>query len=88
MSLQEKPLKQTLKDECGNVLAWSKYDRNTFTHAAARSMVQYASTITGQIPYGMTDAEATPVYEYVFNFPADADILKSNQAPSEERVCI
>ena len=79
-------LKKQLKDECGNVLAQSKYDRTTFSHAAARSMVQYASTSWG-IPYGMTEAEATPVYEYVFNFPADADILKSNQSASSERIC-
>ena len=79
-------LKQTLKDECDNVLAWSKYDRTTFTHAAARSMVEYIST-ADRIPYGMTEAEAVPTYEYVFNFPADADILKSNQATSSERIC-
>ena len=60
---------------CDELYAWSKYDRTTYTQAAARSMVQYASTADGHIPYGMTDAEAVPTYEYVFNFPADADIL-------------
>ena len=73
-------------DECGYLYAWGKYDRNTFNHAAARSLVQYDTTID-KVPYGMTAAEATPVYEYVFNFPADADILKSNQSPSAERIC-
>lgn len=79
----------TLKDECGNLLAWSKYDRNTYNQEAARSMVQYASTADGQIPYGMTDEEALPVYEYVFNFPADAEILKGHDGAnsSNERVC-
>ena len=71
---------------CGAVDAYGLYDRTTFSHAAARSMVQYAST-TQNIPYGMTEAEAIPVYEYVFNFPADADILKSNQAAATERIC-
>ena len=62
-------------DECGKILAWSKYDRKTFTQDAARDIVQYASTVDGRIPYGMTDEQAAPIYEYVFNFPADADIL-------------
>ena len=79
-------LKETLEDECGEVLAWSKYDRTTFNHAGARSMVEYIST-ADRIPYGMTEAEAVPTYEYVFNFPADADILRANQAPAAERVC-
>lgn len=79
-------LKETLYDECGEVIAQSKYDRTTFTHAAARSMVEYFST-ADRIPYGMTEAEAVPTYEYVFNFPADADILKSNQSTSSERIC-
>lgn len=79
-------LKLDKKDVCGHVLAWGKYDRTTFSHAAARSMVEYATTID-KVPYGMTEAEATPVYEYVFNFPADADILKSNQANPAERIC-
>ena len=75
-----------LEDECGTLVAWSKYDRTTYNHAAARSMVSYATT-TQKVPYGMTEAEAVPTYEYVFNFPADADILKANQAPAAERVC-
>ena len=66
-----------LKDECGNVLAMGNYDRKSFSHAAARSMVFYDKTFE-RIPYGMTEAEAIPVYEYVFNFPADADILYGN----------
>ena len=80
-------MKETLEDECGNLLAWNKYDRTTYSNAAARGMVQYASTADGHIPYGMTDAEATPVYEYVFNFPADADILKRSAAAEAESVC-
>ena len=75
-----------IEDECETLVAWSKYDRTTYNHAAARSMVSYATT-TQKIPYGMTEAEAVPTYEYVFNFPADADILKANQSPATERVC-
>ena len=82
-------LKKQLKDDCGNLLAWSKYDRATYNHTAARALVQYESTADGRIPYGMTDAEAVPVYEYVFNFPADADLLKGHDGSnsSTERVC-
>ena len=57
------------------LLAWSEYDRNSFTQAAARSLVQYHSTDNGEIPYGMTEKEAAPIYEYVFNYPKDVDIL-------------
>ena len=70
----ETAIKKELPGDCGSVLAWSEYDRATYTQAAARSMVEYFTT-ANRIPYGMTEAEATPVYEYVFNFPADADIL-------------
>ena len=68
-------LKETLPGDCDAILARGKYDRSTYTQAAARSMVKYASTADGHIPYGMTDVEAVPTYEYVFNFPVDADIL-------------
>ena len=63
------------ENACGELLAWTKYDRTSFTQEAARYIVQYASTVDGHIPYGMTDEQAAPIYEYVFNFPADADIL-------------
>ena len=61
-------------DACGNLLEWSKYDRESYDIQAARSMVQYANT-NDHIPYGMTEVEAAPIYEYVFNFPEDADTL-------------
>lgn len=63
-----------LTDGCGEVLAYGNYDRKTFSQAAARGLVEYGYTTDG-IPYGMTEAEAVPAYEYVFNFPADADII-------------
>lgn len=70
----EQAIKKELPGDCGSVLAWSEYDRTTFTQAAARDMVEYIST-ADRVPYGMTEAQATPVFEYVFNFPADADML-------------
>lgn len=84
-------MKEEYKDVCGNVLATGKYDRTTFTQEAAREMVKYASTVDGQVPYGMTEEQAAPVYEYVFNFPADAEILygtASKEAKvAEDRTC-
>ena len=37
----------------------------------------------------MTDEETVPAYEYVFNFPADADILMGHDGAnsSTERIC-
>ena len=67
-------IKEGFVDACGNLLAWSKYDRESYDIRAARYMVQYANT-NDHIPYGMTEVEAAPIYEYVFNFPEDADIL-------------
>lgn len=79
------------EDNCANLLAWTKYDRQSFTQEAARDLVQYVSTVDGHIPYGMTEEQAAPIYEYVFNFPADADILygtgsKEADTP-EDRTC-
>lgn len=80
--------KSNVKDGCDYVLASGLYNRKSFTQEVARSLVQYASTADGQIPYGMTEEEATPVYEYVFNFPGDGLVLLANNAADEsDRVC-
>lgn len=54
-----------------------KYDRTTFTHAAARSMVRYATT--GPTPYGFDARTYAASREYTFNFPGDGVILKGNE---------
>ena len=59
------------------IAAQGIYDRATFTHAAARDMVQYDNTvISGEVPYGMTNTSASK--EYTFNFPGNGVELAGN----------
>ena len=59
-----------------SVAAQGLYDRATFTHAAARSMVEYAVANIGNAPYGMTDTSSSK--EYTFNFPGNGVELAGN----------
>lgn len=73
------------KEVSCNVVAQGVYDRSKYTQADARNMVVYENTNeTGKVPYGMTEEEAAPVYEYVFNFPAGGVELAGNNESNYE----
>lgn len=75
------------KDECDNVLAEGLFDHNAFwTQDVARSIVDYRSTTDGYIPYGLTDDQATPAYEYSFIYPEAVELYSNRDADQSKTV--